>query len=305
MAAIRVTQRIIVDRTLNNIADQLLSLLKLQDQLATGRRINSPSDNPLDARRGINARTLLGKNRQFLNNIESVRPQLLEASTAIETAVDIMQRVRELTLQGASGTNAQSQLNLIATEIDQLLEGVFEQSNQKTNGRSVFAGTRTLTPAFSATRDPVSNEITAVSYDGNDQFIQITVGESVNVNLNIPGSEVFLGTEDVFQLLIDIRDDLRAGDQASLRNSRIGQLDTVLDQLLTPLAKMGTLQNRLERLSAKIDDGIVQLQRLMSDVLDADLAEVIVNLNAQTNAFQAALSAGARVIVPSLLDFIQ
>lgn len=304
MAVTRVTQGIVADRVLQNINSNISELLRLQDQLSTGRRINRPSDDPLDARRAINARTAINVNEQFLDNIESIQPQLLESTNAIETALDIVQRVRELTLQGANGTNAPEQLELIAIEINQLLENVVEQANAETNGRFLFGGTRTGAPAYSVTRDGVTGDITAVTFEGNEEAIEIDVADNARVRINEPGTAPFQSQIDVFELLINIRDELNATDQTTLRNVRLGELDQAQEQLLTSLAKIGSLQNRLERLTFNLDDSIVQLEKLFSDSIDVDFAELIVNLNQQENAYQAALNAGARVIVPSLLDFV-
>ncbi len=307
MGSIRVTQRILVDRVLNNISAANLRLLKLQDQLATGQRVNTPSDDPLAARRAINARSEIAKNDQYLTNISTISPQLLETETAIRTSVDIVQRVRELTLQGANDTNGQEQRDAIAIEINQLLENLLVQSNTITNGRYIFGGTRTLNEPFAATRDS-NGDITAVSFEGNAEQINIEISEGTTVVSNVPGDSVFnstsASTEDIFQVLIDVRDNLFAGDTAALQD-RLGELETAEDQLLVSTARIGAITSRIERVDSNLQEINVQLADVLSDNIDADFAEVTLNLNAQSNAFQAALTAGARVIQPSLLQFLQ
>jgi flagellar hook-associated protein 3 FlgL len=115
---------------------------------------------------------------------------------------------------------------------------------------------------------------------------------------------VFQSSQDIFQTLIGIRDDLLAGDQSSLQNARLTELDVAREQFSQAQSRVGAVQNRLDRTELEIEDFQVQLQELLSDSIDADFAEVLINLNAQSNAFQAALSAAARAIQPSLLDFI-
>lgn len=307
MGSIRVTQGILVDRVLSNISAANLRLLKLQDQLATGQRVNIPSDDPLAARRAINARSEIAKNDQFLTNISTITPQLSETETAVLTSVDILQRVRELSLQGASDTNGQLQRDQIAIEINQLLESLLVQSNTVTNGRYVFGGTRTLNPAFEATRD-AAGEVTNIAYAGNNEKIKIEISEGITVDTNIPGDDLFTPTDpgsvDIFQVLIDIRDNLRAGDANALQ-TRLGELDVAEDQLLISTARLGATTSRIERVDANLRDVNIQLSDVLSDNIDADFAEVTLNLNAQSNAFQAALNAGARVIQPSLLQFLQ
>ena len=114
MGAIRVTQGLIVQRTLSNLNAQFRRLLKIEEQMSTGRRVNRPSDDPVDARRAIAIRNDIDKNEQFLSNIEDSRARLTESESMLRRMVDIIHRTRELTIQGASETLAQSQLDEIA-----------------------------------------------------------------------------------------------------------------------------------------------------------------------------------------------
>lgn len=302
MATSRITPSLMADRSLNDINKQLARISKLQEQLSSGLRVNRPSDDPIDARRAINVRTLLQRNEQFIGNIDDVQPQVDETASALQGIVDVIQRAIELTTQGANGTNSQAQLDALALEIDALLETVFTTSNAQTNGRSIFAGTATLNPAFSATR--VAGEITAVTYDGNTDLFSVGISEGASINVNIPGSTAFQGSIDVFAVLIGIRDSMRAGNQADLSNVRLDQLQESLDQTLFGLARAGAVQNRLDRVSNNLQDTNLSLEALLSDKINADYAETVINLNVAQNSYQAALSAAGRILQTSLLDYI-
>lgn len=304
MGTLRVTQGLMVQRALHNISRQTRSLLDLQEQLATGLRVNTPSDNPLAARRAIDIRATIAGNEQYLTNISSVGPQLQGTATTLQTVVDNLRRVLELTLVGATGTASDTQLAANAIEIDEILEHVLTEGNHQTNGRYVFGGTRTLNPPFVADRD-AEGRITLVTYEGNEEFVEVSVGDGVSVNTNETGFHAFLETQDVFQMLIDIRDNmLPPSDQNSLRDVGLPQLSAAEDQLLLSMAGVGAIQNRLDRLTVDMEDSVLQLQSALSDSIDADYAEVVLNLDAQSNAFTAALNAAARVIQPSLLQFV-
>lgn len=307
MGAFRVTQRLLVDRVLSNLGAQNRAILKLQEQLSTGQRVNRPSDDPLAARRAISAQAEINKYTQYLTNISTAGPQLTESETSIQTSIDRVQRARELALQGANGTNAQSNRDQIAIEVNQLLEGLLVESNHQTNGRYIFGGTRTLAAPFEATRD-VNGDITAVSYAGNDTQFELEIQDGVRVPVNQTGSDIYGTTGpagvDVFQMLIDLRDNLRSNDQAGIQD-RLAEMDLADDQLGIGLAAIGSVQNRMAGVDDDLRTQINQQQQVLSDNVDADIAEVIINLNAQNNAFQAALNAGANVIQPSLLDFIR
>ena len=299
----RVTQGMMVQRSLNNLNQQLRHISVLQEQLATGLRVNRPSDDPIDARRAMNLRMIISKNEQFQANIFDSSPHLEESASTLLNIVDIVLRALELTTQGANETMAQPQLDAIALEIDELLEAAVVSGNHRTSNRSIFAGTQTLADAFDVTR--VAGQITAVTYAGNDQSIEINISDGVRTGINVTGADAFQSNVDIFAMLIGIRDDLLAGDQASLRNVRLAELETGREQTLTAVAQIGAIQNRLERVSNDLQDFNIGFQELLSEKIDADFAETVLGLTVAETAFRAALNATARVIQPSLLDFIR
>ncbi|HPA04653.1 MAG TPA: flagellar hook-associated protein FlgL [Candidatus Hydrogenedentes bacterium] len=303
MTALRVTTQLLVDRSVRNINNQTNRLLTLQEQLATGLRVNRPSDDPIDARRAVSIRSLIGKNEQYLANISMVNSPVAETNTSIETILSSFNRAWELTLRGANGTNAQSQLDALALEIDQILEGIFSTANHETNGRYLFGGTRTTAPPYEAVRN-AEGEITAVNFVGNTEAVRVAISDVLDLQYNETGPDVLSETQDIFQTLIDVRDSLRAGDTGALGSVRLEEMETVRVQLTSALARVGSIQNRLDRSVEEFEEFTFQLQTQLSDAIDADYAEVITELNAQTNAFQAALSAAARAILPSLLDYV-
>jgi flagellar hook-associated protein 3 FlgL len=303
MGGIRITQGFMVDRTLNSLNRQLQGLADLQEQLSTGLRVNRPSDDPLDARRAIGIRTSIRQNEQFVANIQDVGPHLRATESAVTSVENILQRVQELTVRASSETVNSDQMQQIALEIDQLLEQVVLEANGEVNDRAIFGGTRTGVEPFQATR--VGGTITAVTYAGNSGSIDIPFSETGRATINVPGDEVFQSDTDIFQLLINIRDDMNAGNQTSLSQVHLSEIDTGLKQMLNSLAKVGTFQNRLDRVSESSEDLILEFQAQLSDKIDADFAETITNFNVQQNSFQAALNASARVIQSSLLDFIR
>ncbi len=303
MSTVRVTQGLLTSRTVRNIQNSQRRMFDLQQQLATGYRIKSPSDDPSGSQRALSARTAIGKNEQYLRNINRVGPQLVETETTIQTVTDKLRRAKELTVQGATGTQGATEFGAIAEEINQILEQTLSSANLRTNNRYIFSGTRTLTPAFEAERD-ADGRITQVNFMGNTEKTQLAVSDGVTIDVNEDGHTVFQQQQDVFQLLIDARDNLVTGDQEALQD-RLAEFPVAEDQLLSGLARVGSVENRLERVVMDTEDFTLQLRQTLSDTIDADFAETIINLNVETNAFEAALVASARVIQPSLLDFIR
>lgn len=303
MSAVRVTQGMMVARSLNDLGLQTQRLLNLQEQLSTGLRVNSPSDSPLAARRAVNIRSAIAKAKQYQSNASTAGPTLSESTASLQTVLSAVQRARVLALEGSTGTNSQVQMDQIASEVNQLVESVLEETNHQTNQRYVFGGTRTLNAPFVATRDS-SDKVTSVAYTGNDESINIAVGDGSTVKINATGQSAFLSTQDIFQTLIGIRDDLQSGNKTSLQTTRLTELTDTQNQLLVSIAGLGAVQNRLDRVSSNMDTSIQENTVALSDNIDGDYAETVINLNAQSNAYTAALNVAARVIQPTLLNFL-
>jgi flagellar hook-associated protein 3 FlgL len=300
----RITQQILVESVLADIRHAQTRLAHTLRTVSTGRRINAPSDDPVGTARALDLRTAVSSTNQFMVNVRDATAFATESESTLRAVIDSYHRVRELTVRGASGTLNQEQRDTIALEINQLLESVVDHANTESNNRYLFSGTRTRITPFQATRDPVSGEITAVSYAGNSERFSVQVSPGITVPVNEPGDSAFQDLQDTFQTLMDIRDDLRAGDTDSLSNVRLGEVDNVMTQLLDGAALFGAKMNRLELVEQRLEDRLLGFQEHLSDTEDADLVEAVVRMNTQQTALEAALNAGARVLQPSLLDFI-
>jgi len=300
----RITPQILVDSVLADINRAQKRLAQTQRILATGKRINAPSDDPVGTARALGLRTAMSSINQFLENVRDATTFASESEASLRVVIDSLHRARELTISGATGTLNQEQRDIIALEINELLETAVDQANTESNNRHLFAGTRTRIPPFQTSLDPVSGEITAVSYVGNNERFSVEVSAGIMVSVNEPGDAMFQSIQDTFQTLIGIRDDLRAGDTDSLSNVRLGEIDNAMTQLLNGTALFGAKMNRLDLVHERLEEQLLSFQTQLTETEDADFVETVVTLEAQQNAFEAALSAGARVIQPSLLDFI-
>jgi len=299
---VRITPQILVDSVLADIRGAHGRLAETQRMLATGRRINAPSDDPVGATRAIGIRTSIANVNQFLENIREADTFAGESETTLRAIIDNIHRARELTVRGATGTLDQQQRDAIALEINEILEAIVDLANTKSNSRYLFSGTRTRVTPFVSTI--VGGEITAVSYAGNSSSFSAIVSPGVTVEMNLPGDQVFQNFQDTFQALIDIRDDLRASDTDSLSNVRLGEIDDAMTALLDATALFGAKMNRLDLIGQRLEDQSLSLTTLLSETEEADFMEAIVQLESQESALQAALNAGVRVLQPSLLDYI-
>jgi flagellar hook-associated protein 3 FlgL len=293
----RVTNDTFSRQVLGDLSNVSSRLARLQGQLSTGKEIVRPEDDPFRAGRAVALRNELGDVGQYKRAVDDGVAWLTAADGAMGNAGDILHRVRELVLQGSNGTLDQTALNALAKEVGQLKEALRQQANGTFGGRYLFAGTETTTPPYP---EP------ATTYAGNGLPVQrlISPGQVVAINTTGPAMMGPDGT-NVLDRLTAIEADLLAGNRTNLQNSDLINLDTAIDRTLSARAAVGAMTNRLETQLARLDDHEVNLRGLLSNAEDADMARTMVEFSQTQAVYQAALQSGARIMQPTLMDFLR
>ncbi|ODS32173.1 MAG: flagellar hook-associated protein FlgL [Candidatus Scalindua rubra] len=297
----RVNLETFINTTLTNIQQSTSQMSKLQEQISTGKKINRPSDEPAGARKILNLRSEDLRLDQFSSNIQTATQSLEFGESVLQNTSNMIQRVQELTMQGVSDTVDQNGRNIIASEINQLLESVLQSANSSRSGRYAFAGTKTTTVPFEATRNS-KGEISTVTYKGNREKIEYQIGPATTVQINQPGDEVFMDNK-LFDTIIKIRDNLANGTVAFARNE-LDNLDNAFNSILNSIAKSGGVTSTLELVDNRIADTKLSLKDVLASTESADITELVLKLKEQENIFQASLASGALIFRTSILDFL-
>ena len=303
----RITDRLLVDKVLGNIQRNESRLSSIQDQVSTGRRIGVPSDDPTGSVRSLTLRSNDDETQQSQQNLDLADAWLNATDTALQDVNGIVQRARELAVQGANETLSQQETNALSTEVDQLIGHVAQLANTRNGDRYIFGGFNTKSPSFDlldlngdVTTDPAA--ATSWQYNGDNGDIQRAVAPGVKLGVNVTGDRVF---PQVFDVLIGIRDDLRNRFQQSLSEDRLDELDSVHDDILNALGEVGAKGSRLDITKAQLSAQHLNDTGLISQTEEVDMSEAIIHLSAQQAALQASLATGARVIQPKLMDFLR
>lgn len=295
--AIRVTQNMLNNNMMRNLNNSMGKMDKLQEQLSSGMIISRPSDDPVIASRAMLYRSSLAENEQFQRNVSEAQSWMELSDTSLEEAGNILKRVQELIVNSGDGTLEEDSLEAIAKEIEQLKQQLGNVANQTVAGRYIFAGTDTKNAPY----DQTAGDFTG----GNGFTIELELNERIYLPINVNGQQVFNypdNDSNIFKLLDNIISDLNAGKSAT---DRLADLDAQVQNILAERASLGARINRLELISERLINENTNVQTLMAENEDADVAEVITNLKTQENVHRAALGAGARIIQPSLLDFLR
>ncbi|MBM4054185.1 MAG: flagellar hook-associated protein 3 [Planctomycetes bacterium] len=300
----RVTQASLSNTTLSNIQLNYKKMQEIQEKLSSGKRINRASDDPVSTKKLLGFKSEENELQQYLDSIKQAKDKIEFIFDALENIQDIMVKIQTKTVQAADGTLGEDERGIIASELDEFMETIIQFSNiTDSNGRYLFSGTKTTTSPFGATRDS-SGEITAVDYNGNNETIQYKVGSNTFIQVNQPGGTLFK-ENGIFETLINLRDELKSSNfNSSTFLSYKKDFETANTTILTEITKFGSKVDRLELTENRIENSKTALKELISYTEDADIAELITDLKNQENVLQSALQTGARIIQPTLLDFI-
>ena len=306
-SAFRVTQRSVTTTVMKGLQANQTRMQQIQEQLSSGRQVNRPSDSPVKTVEAMQFRGTLSRTEQYVRNADDGIALLSAADTALNQGLDITRRVRDLTLQGMNAsTNAQGR-EAIAIEIETLRDGLLAVANTKYLDRPVFGGNTGGRAAYS-TR--AAGDIGG-TYEGDDGIALRTVAAGTQVEVSVTGPQAFGdGTDDqLFDVLNGLAAQLRGvpGDAGGVTDLSDGlsKLDRAVDRLIGVVGKVGARLNRVEAMKATAEDSLVTLTNSLSEVESIDLPKTIMDLQMQEVAYKAALGATARVVQPSLLDFLR
>ncbi|MFJ9315090.1 flagellar hook-associated protein FlgL [Pimelobacter simplex] len=292
----RVTQRMLTEGSLGHLQQGLGRLARLQEQLSTGKVINRPSDNPTGTTAAMRMRGSMADQTQYSRNAQDGLGWLTQIDSALDSVTTTVRRARDLALQGANASaSGQVARDAIATEVEGLRNELLSRANTTYLDSPVFGGVTAGRTAYDASGN----------YVGTVGDVNRRIAEGVVVKVDLDGPVVFGdGATSVFAELDALATALRAGDKAGISNA-ITTLNTRMETVTAARTAAGTRYQRLEQADQAAGDAKISLEKQLSTVENADLAETTVALKLQEVAYQAALGATSRVLQPSLLDFLR
>ncbi|WP_164218343.1 flagellar hook-associated protein FlgL [Virgibacillus sp. YIM 98842] len=288
----RVTQSMLSNNMLRNLSNSNANMSTYMDQLTTGKKINRPSDDPVVAMKGINYRSQVSEIKQFKRNTSEVHNWMDNTDAALNTATQALQKLRELAVQASNDTYDEQERENIMKEAEQLKQHLIDIANTNVNGKHIFNGTNTNASPFNENDEFIPNT--------DKVTIEVASGMKLDANIN---PEAAFGN-DLFDNLQGFITALDDNDQSGIQES-IENIDEGINQIINTRADLGARMNRLDLIENRLAEQEIVATKTMSDNEDVDYAETITKLITQESLHRAALSAGSRIIQPSLVDFLR
>ncbi|MGY1631007.1 flagellar hook-associated protein FlgL [Geodermatophilus sp. SYSU D01186] len=299
----RITHRAVTQTALNGLNSNLSAVNKLQQQLTSGRQISMPSDSPTGTNKAMQVRQEQSATTQYARNISDGKTWLDATDSALSSVMSQVQRVRNLTVQAMNtGSMSETSREAISAEIVALRESLLGIANQTIAGRPIFGGVTTGSRAYDTATGGY------VGVDGAALVPEVVVRRRISsteeVRIDVTGPEVFGPPGgDLFGLVGNVADHVTS-DPSAL-GADLTALDVAIDRLLSATSTIGARSARLEAAGQVNSDLQLTLKTQLASVEDIDMPKTIMELNQQQVGYEAALQATAKVIQPTLLDFLR
>ncbi|MEH6937385.1 flagellar hook-associated protein FlgL [Bacillus sp. JJ664] len=302
----RITQSMISNNMLRNLSSSYSKLDKFNDQLATGKKISRPSDDPVIAMKGMYYRSDVTQIEQYQRNLSEAYNWIESSDEALDKVGSTIQRMRDLAVQGASGTNSKESNEALALEIKQLISHIGSIGNTQVGDKYVFNGTNTTQPPVDMTINTATDGTITLggTYPTATSYSPFNVSVSLNVNVAVNTNPSNIFDQATLQKIVDLHNGLQSNDPKAIQTG-LGELDNILQNVLAARTQIGATQNRVEMIDDRLGTQEIIANRIMSDNEDAEIEQVITELKTQESVHNAALGVGARIIQPTLLDFLR
>jgi flagellar hook-associated protein 3 FlgL len=303
----------VTNLTMNTAAQRSLQfqqakLAELQDKATSLNKISRPSDDPAATAQALATRSLQAANAQYGRNIDDGNTWLTAADSALEQATNVMRRVKDLTVMAGNGSLNQSGKDAIAAELESLKTDLISIANSQHLGRNIFAGNSDAAGAFTpgTARNPAirSDTGTPPTFNGTGaSAVERRISATQTVRVDADGATIFgNGTGSVFDIVSKLAADLRTGTDI---DPRVADVDTAFKNIVNGRAEIGTRQAQLERAGNVNTELEASLDAQRTGIEKADLGSVIMDLKLQETNYQVALAATAKVLQPTLMDFLR
>lgn len=308
----RVATNSLLNSMLLNIQKNLGKVNGYQKKLSTGKQLTRPSDNPIDTAKSLSFRQAISNTEQYKRNIDDTLGWLDSTDVALTQMSSSFQRIRELVLQAANDTTNADNRAIMADEVEIIKQSIIELANSTHAGRYIFSGSKTTTSPW----DPLvlynyvgdSLSLSREISKGNSISVNITAGDILRVDTTAPynaGANSILTTLDNLITLLNQEKDFGLRPPASDIAAYLNQVDPVFENLTNTASNIGVQINRLYDIQSKHEDALLNLTSLLSKKEDVDMTRLITQLQIAENVHEASLAAAARIIQPSLMDFLR
>jgi flagellar hook-associated protein 3 FlgL len=300
---------------MSNLNSLNKTLYRQHAQVSTGRAFQKASEAPIRAVRSMGLTVQVERNEQYLVNIESARSAFQETEDSLMAISNSIQGIKDNVLRGLNATYNADERKILAKEVEQLKENVIVQLNKEYSNKHYFGGFNTASRPFTTndTGDVLYNGtlLSDIDADGFDKLLEeeifVQTGKSTQIGVSLPGVAIVgHGDDNLFNVIDEIIANLESepADGETL-NNLMANLDDFFTNVQNQISTVGSKARNLEVMQHQAEEVKLNLSDALSKERDIEIEEAIINFTMTEMVYQSALAMSARIVQPTLIDFLR
>lgn len=318
----RITNGMLSTSFLGDMNRNLNQMQTIQKQLTSGKEFSRPSDNPFKVARSMQMYSEIYANKQFNSNIKDTINWMDTTDSALNQATNTLQRVRELMVSAGNAAYGSGELSAIKDEINEKVAEFGQILNTSFDGKYIFGGTDGTTKPITVSTSDLSfidkdgktitikgaNKLEPITSDNVKNKLEVEISPGVKVEYNVNASEIteYDSGKNMTTLFENILKHISDGTQkGEVTGNDLKEMDSVINKLLELSSKVGTVQNRMEGAKALNEEQNFNMTEILSANEDIDLVEKTMEFATMQTIYMASLQTSAKVLQPSLIDYLR
>ena len=323
----RITNASMVRSHLYDTQNNLTNMSKINQQISTGKVINTVSDDPHKAIKIMNINNEIKYTEKYNSNIDEAVGWMNTTDGALESTGNLLNEIKETILKVGNGTYSQNEMKSLNADINEKIKQLADTLNSTYGGKYLFAGTNVDDAPLKVVENPDGSVKLEFSKDKNGQTIPNTddlkadISSGINIDYNISVGEILNikdGNGNTVNLLDEINNlstlmnDIANGDEQTaakaketLLNDTKGKIDTLFDHVVNERTSLGVRVSTAEKIKELNDEDILNIQDVLSKTQDTDVVEKFIELKSAEMIYQASIQVGAKLIQHTILDYIR
>lgn len=325
----RVTNKMLTHNFLSDMRTNLNKMKTLQEQSTSGKQVRRPSDNPFKVSRIMQINSDIAANKQYNSNIKDTINWLDSADTSLGQAGEVLKRVRDLLVSTGNAGYSISERKAVRDEINEKIEEFSQIVNTSFDGKYIFGGTRGLSKPMTVVKENGNSKLAYGLRDGSELLdipaniseynmigskLKVEVAQGVYIEYNVTAQEItefkndkgdLLDVRKVFGDIVNHLGSDKEEDRNKLIMEDLQGISDIIDNVLKLRAGVGARQNRMDSAKERNTEENFNLIEMLSEVEDVDITENGIEATAMQAIYTASLQASARIMQPTLLDFLR
>ena len=323
----RITNASMVRSHLYDTQNNLTNMSKINQQISTGKVINTVSDDPHKAIKIMNINNEIKYTEKYNYNIDETVGWMNTTDGALDNVGNLLGEIKETILKVGNGTYSQNEMKSLNEDMNEKIKQLADTLNSTHGGKYLFGGSSVDDAPITVIENPDGTVKLEFSKDKNRQTIPNTddlkadISSGINIDYNISVGEILNikdGNGNTVNLLDEINNlstlmnDIANGDEQTaakaketLLNDTKGKIDTLFDHVVNERTSLGVRVSTAEKIKELNDEDILNIQDVLSKTQDTDVVEKFIELKSAEMIYQASIQVGAKLIQPTILDYIR